>query len=568
MKFFIGGVEIRPKNASQIGIKLDFTGDAQDAELTTDSLILTNEAYKIVKASIAEMGLFEGVLLTVTIGTLSLEYFIDLTQNKPFKDTYMECGIRKRHATDWFMQRANGLSFTSLNKQTPITGSFDVPYIIVKDNQAELLLMLSLSTYTMTRELISTIRDIVDTTSSAIQAATPNVGVPPSMDTGDIIAMALKIAGQIIMIAALTIALVANIKQMIELIVPKIRYFKASKVKSLIAQGCAHFGYQFSSTLLDAVGGLTLLPVPMVDTNKSIWNVLLQIETSYYNRHFPSAMDTVPTLGQLIEEAKKWCNGKIRVIGNTVHLERRDYWYNLSSQSVINTLNIQSDRENSNTYNFDEAWKRYLLRYQYDISDTHTMDKVQGQIVEKSTELINSNNPDIHLVTGVATVDINFVPAYRKDKLNKVEEALLEFAIQVDSLISFLGGDESFADKVTDRLGVMQISQQHFSTTKLMYTVGGKQPANYLDYIGAGAVYNNYHAINQVKENLKSISNSQIPFSESQLLALMNNNVVFDINGNQLEILTFDYISENSEANIMYSEKSDKGFNLQTVTIA
>ena len=43
-KHFINGIEIRPKDADKISVKMDWTGDAQEAELSVDSLILENKA--------------------------------------------------------------------------------------------------------------------------------------------------------------------------------------------------------------------------------------------------------------------------------------------------------------------------------------------------------------------------------------------------------------------------------------------------------------------------------------------------------------------------------------------
>jgi len=61
MKHYINGIEIRPQNADVIGIRLDFTGDWEEAELNVDSITLTNEAYTKINQSVSQLGLFEGV---------------------------------------------------------------------------------------------------------------------------------------------------------------------------------------------------------------------------------------------------------------------------------------------------------------------------------------------------------------------------------------------------------------------------------------------------------------------------------------------------------------------------
>lgn len=95
--------------------------------------------------------------------------------------------------------------------------------------------MLSISTYTMTRELISAIRDLVVVISApTVQASTPNAGVPPSMPTGAIIALVLKIAAQAIYTTAVALALTSNVLKLIELFVPKSSLFQCDESKRLV----------------------------------------------------------------------------------------------------------------------------------------------------------------------------------------------------------------------------------------------------------------------------------------------------------------------------------------------
>ena len=570
MKHYINGVEIRPVNAQNMGIKWDFKGNAEQSELNYDSLILTNDSYKMIMEHVNNsVGIFEGVPYTVEIGSFTFECFIDLTNASKYSDSEMECQIRLRKSFSWFIDRANNITWESLNLQQPITGGFKTPYIIVKDNQVELLLMLSISTYTMTRELISAIRDlVVIITAPTVQASTPNAGVPPSMDTGDIVALVLKIAAQAIYTTAVALALTSNVLKLIELFVPKVRYFNVMKVKDLLTQGSAFLGKQFESTTLDSLQGMTILPVPLQKLNKSIFDYYIGDLVSQFNKPYPTAMDySVSTIGGLFEEVRKAINGKIFIHGNTVRLERRDYNWTISNKTFKNTLNIQSKRENQRTYNFGETWKRYLLHYNYDMSDSHTMDKIKGQIVEKSTEPINTNNADLVTIKGFADVNIGLALGYRKNDLNLVEKRLLEFAELADSVANFFGANSSLSDKITGRIGVLQISQQHFSTTKLLYTIGGKQPANFTDYIGADALYNKFHFINEVKDNFKSIENSTVPFAPIQLEALNENNVMFDDDGNELEILTFEWINGAHQANVELAQKSNLAFNTKTITL-
>ena len=122
--------------------------------------------------------------------------------------------------------------------------------------------------------------------------------------------------------------------------------------------------------------------------------------------------------------------------------------------------------------------------------------------------------------------------------------------------------------QVQGRIGVLQLSQQYFTVSKLMYTVGGKQPLNYLTKIGANVIYQNYHAINQVKANFKKIYDDPVRFSTFNFEDILENNYITDQDGNSLEILTLEWINEAKEAQITYAEKSNEGDNTKTILIS
>ena len=506
---------------------------------------------------------------SVSIDGFSIEYYIDLTEDAQFTTHSVEVTIKRRKAVDYFFSQANALSFESLNTKLPngIINKFNVPYIIVKDNQVELLIMLSLSTYSLTKALIEGIQALSDAIADLTEASIP-VGIPPTPNVGAIISASLKAAARLIYVIALIVALINLIQQILELIFPSVRYFLASKVKELIKQGCEYLGYQFESTLLDGISGLTLLPVPMKDDNPSIFETLLGIQTQPYTKGYPTALDSTPTVGSLIKAIEKTLNAKTRILqGNIVKTEIRTFWYSLNGVVIHRTMSVQDKRVNAWSYNFGDAWKRYYIHYQIDATDSHTLDKIKSSDAEYSTEPISVVNSDLVNIKGLAEVVIPFALGIRKDKLTFVEKTALTLAEFADSVINFFGGNSNLAGLINGRIGILQISQQQFMISKLLYTVNGRQPSNYLSLIGADAFYINYHQINQVKENFKRFETERIEFDGQSFLNLLNNNVVTDQFGNQLELETFKWINESKEAEIEFYEYSDKANNTQTILI-
>ena len=126
-KHFIDGTEIRPKNADTIGIKMDWTGQAIEAEMSVDSLILENHAKRVVLEHIDNFGIFEGIPYTFQIGTLTLEYYLELVDDPKISgkgDSAIEVNILRRYSVDNFWDRANGLSFEALNKTSVMITSY------------------------------------------------------------------------------------------------------------------------------------------------------------------------------------------------------------------------------------------------------------------------------------------------------------------------------------------------------------------------------------------------------------------------------------------------------------
>lgn len=576
-KHFINETEIRPVNADSIGFKIDFTQDYNQPELNTDSILLANEAKQLVINHINTLGVFEGIPYTVKFGNTTLEYYIDLTENPQingFGDSEIEVKIKRRNSVLHFMERARGLSFEAINKTNPIP-TIPVKYQIVKENQGINLILFSLTTFSLAKELIESVKSLAETIANTVAAFTPDpvvVVVPPGVGAvpvkpADIIANVVKLVAQIVYTIAILLQLIILIKKIIEILAPPVKVFKGSRVLDLINKGCEKIGYTLDSDFLNQYNRLSICPVPLLNPSPSVWEKLSLLDTTLYTKGYPSAIDSTPTLGSLINEVIKIFNCDVRVYGNTIKIDPNIN--DVPVATINNTLNIQSKRENSWSYNTGDTWKRYYLNYRYDVSDTHTLDNYQKAQAEYSTEPLSVVNSDLVSIRGLVNIDANFAIGVRKDKLNFTETALLLLAIFADSVISFFGGSANNAAKVKSRVGVMQISQQQYNVSKLMYINNGKQPANYLDLIGMEAIYNNFHTTNIVKDNFKKIFTSTIRLSDYQFQNIIDGgNYIKDaLTDEDLEILTIEWINETREAEINYSVKSNEGDNTETIKI-
>jgi hypothetical protein len=185
------------------------------------------------------------------------------------------------------------------------------------------------------------------------------------------------------------------------------------------------------------------------------------------------------------------------------------------------------------------------------------MDFFDPTDAEYSTEPLGVTNSDIVSIKGLNDVNIPFALGVRKNNLNWIENFAKTFFILVDSVTGIFGGGTSFASKIQNRVGVTQIGTQFFSVTKLLYSVGGRQPADYVDRLRASKIYADYHTVNEINQNGYKIFNDvPVRITDENFVNLLDNNFA-EINGQLCEILTIDYVDEESKAIISYKAPFD-----------
>lgn len=554
MKHFLNEIEISPRNREEIGVISDFTGNPEVLNINVDTIILPRESYDIVKNHVATVGLFEGIPYRIQMANgINLNYYVDLTENPIFRSYECELKIKRRKANDCFFDNADGTSFELMLKKGVVFPTFKIPYLIVRDNQLELAVTLSLALFSMTQAAIQAVKDLATTISEGVDAFTPSVGVTgPVINVGGIAAYFMNVVIQTIYVASLLIAITAMATKLFELIFPKVRNLLGCKVKDLIEVSCNFLGYQLNSNLLNNLN-MTLLPVPLIRERKGIFKFVPDDLISPFNKGVPSSSDTVSTIGSLIRAIEETYNAQTKVIDGVVYIERRDYWQSITTNQIVPAMVIQADRVDEYSYNAQDVWKRYYIHYQLDAMDLNTMDELYDiHDAEYSTEPINVINSDLVTIKGLNDVSVPFALGQRKDELNWLEKLAKGLFGVIDALTGLFGGGTNLVAKIDARVGVLVISQNFFSVTKLLYTVNGKQPANFKDYVSAKSLWANFHHINQITENGWKIKNEvRLRIMEDDFVTLLDNNWA-EINGVNCEILKLEWVDEKSLATITY----------------
>ena len=558
MQWILNGVGVVPRNVFDITLDTDWTGRPSELEVGADSLVLPREGLDVVLQWRAAYGTFHGIpLQAITNSGTTLEYYVDLSEDALYGDFEAEVSVKKRGGKDNFFDQANQTDFEMMAADGVVFTKVAIPYVIVKDNAVELALSLGISIYMMTKELIDQIISLSTTITQIIDAVTPSTGTGVTFNIGQIITLIVKALLQIAIIALILVALVKLSQQFFELIFPKVRYFDGTKVKHLIQKGCEYLGYTLESSLLDALDNLTILPIPLVKDKDSILDFIQNDLNFAFTKGFPTLQDSTPSLGSLISAVEKQFNARTRVKNGVVQIEIRNFWEFITPNQTVPALNFQGERTNKYRLNTPDVWRRTLIAYQTDFSDIHTLDFFDPTDAEYSTEPASIPNADLVTIKGLNNIQIPFALGVRKKSLNWIEKLAKSFFEVIDEVIEAFGGNGNYAAQITNRIGVLQIGGQFFSKTKMLWTIGGKQPANYASIIRASAIYNGYHKINEIQVNdYKVFEKVPVRMTSEDFVNLLDNNFA-EIDGLVCELLTIKFFEDQSHAVISYKQPFD-----------
>ena len=545
MKHFLKGQEITPRNLEDIGISVDFSKDVQQESVNIDSVVIPKNGRSIVMQHLSDLGLSEGIPYEVQFGDKKLPYYVDLLESLKIRSNEVEVRIKQRYAHDNFIENADSLTFDYLNSLQALQ-TYDLKYRIIQTEPLFKSLVITVTIYSISRTIQDQVRELAKT----------------SKEFGSAIAYGLSAAGKIIeagiqltiQIAYLGI-LVYQIKKLgadlKELMFPKTRIYKASKVIDLLKSGCSHLGYTFKSSILeDEYRNLAIVSTPQNRQKKGILDYLESELNFAFNTGYPTITDSTPTLGALIKAMQTMFNAKIKVRNKIVEFERWDYWINQAQGSVNVALPVQEDAVDEFEIDTERNFKRYLIQYQTDFSDMTTLDDFANTIGEYSAERVSVLNQDLNTLKGLTNATIPFARAKRKTFINYIEKSFLSALKAIDNTFG-----SNYASEKTP-FGIMEVTSQYFTVTKLVVIdKNGKMFSN--EKMFPSYLWDKFHSVND--PNLYSwIIRKKVPtaMTEEEFLQLLDNNYA-QINGKQSEIISLEYLPMQNRALLDYKQKSN-----------
>lgn len=519
---------------NDIEIVANYENDNVQPSLSIDSFNFKLNARRVINNWIANglgggVGIFEAIPFEIQIFnstlTRSFKGYLDFTKDfKDFQDDgNLSVAMMKDKGLDNFFAQVESLTFGYLENIGVVnSGNYtNIDYVVEKKINIIELIMLTITTYILVKELIESITSLIDTIFKTTTGGIPTVGVPPSITIGAIIYAVLSIILRVLYIALIVVAIINMGKQMFELFISPKRTHRMIKLRTALEVVCTHLGYTLDAPDTFFTNVYYLPSNPQLEDVNSLGIIS---DPKGISKGIPNQMDYGYNCGEMFELAKRLINGRFKIVGNTVVLRSKKdpYWNTLSGFSRNNVL------LNLLEYNTNELKPAKLIAFSTDMNDEFTIDNFTGTNLEVRTTQIVTQNKDAVLLKGVEEIRFNVALGNRKNSLNELEKTLQVFAGLCDAVAFLFGGGANLSGQITSKLGCLKVSSNWHTQPKLLYVVGGKIPTNHRDMLNAEKIYDDHHVYDSFVLNnfngQKQLRNGvKIPFGFEDFNLLVDN---------------------------------------------
>ena len=561
-----------PRNWEDLEITIDWQNKKEAGTINVSDLSFVGEAneylqQRIMNGLFGGVGVFEGEPYEIKVGPIgnpifTFKGYLDFTEQMTvIGGEEITVSLKKELGEDWLNDVADSFSFAYLYDKGTITNSdfVKVPYVINYVPDGMQLIVLSMSIFMMTKEIIENIQEISESIAILIDANTPVpvASVPPGLgwDVGNYIWAALKVVARIAYTIAMLIAIKNLIEELFEQLMPKKRFHLGMTFRRLFEKGCENLGLQFVSSIPE----LDFVHIPRKDKKGG--------ESG--ERGFPDNTGPIYTFGDLIREKKQEHNADFRIINGVFYFERRDSFEVVGGYVVPPYFNNQERLLQQFQLNTDEMISNYNIFYNYDIQDQNTLDDQTGRVFQAITSPISKINEKFVNVKNLTQIEIPFSQGKEKKGLTAVEELLKELGRIVDNVTGIFGGGTNFANQIENRIGSLLLSSHFLTIGKVVVMNGDKLANNQRDLLSSRKLWNKYHFINSFAEidgehnQFLIFKDQPVPMTLNEFNQVMQNNKCTDSDGNEIFLQLIRYNPNQNKAIIDFRIKRKYTNNLK-----
>ena len=386
---------------------------------------------------------------------------------------------------DSFFEKAKSLGFPAFME----TSDFVITrYVTESNNKLEDIILLVVFAQ-MTVEVAKLIYHIYDLIKEAVSTGFDSLSA--------VLKFALKLAMNLIYLAAILVAYNELLKQVSEILFDKPKQHYALDVWATIRKGCNYLGFEFSSSLEKTYENLTYLPattqegqvtgLPINDPNLSI-----------------SLLEFIDRIGLMFNAKMKALNGKL-VFENVLFFEQ-----NASNIQLLDLYNNGTE-----TFNYESLPEKISIEYQKAPSDSNY----------KNNEYVETYSPSFaekQLFGVESSIDIQFPFAIgqRKDKESSVEKLFNRLFDIIKGLSS------NYTVKSSSRIGYLKLERDNVTVDTIFIRQGEKinEESNLL--LQSKTLFNEFY----VSENPKNHQFVDVEGSDKQPLCGVNTNTLLENN--------------------------------------
>ncbi len=581
-----GVVISEPRNWQELEIEHDFLDRKAEGNINIARLEFAGDIAKEIRAralngNTGGVGMFEGEPYDIEVGKIgspafTFEGYLDLADDIEFEScNEVTVALKKKQGTDWINDVADSFSYRYLESIGTITNSdfVKVPYVINYVPDGMELLLLGISIFIMSKELAEAIRNLSDQVAEVINAATPVVGVGVGVgavavvayDIGDIIWASLKLVAYIIYTVVIIKALKQLIEQVIEQLMPKLRYHLGMKLETLFSKGCQHLGLTLNSNLLDTRNKWVIIPSKGHRGGEKPEGHI----GSWSETGVPDKEDGLNTFGDVIRVWMEALRADYKIVNGVFYFEREDYWQSAGSYVIDDVFTNQDTLTDTFKPNVNEIISNYVISWAYDTQDQNTLDNQQGRVFQAILEPKIVQNKELVNLKGLYEVDIPCSLGLRKNSLTVIEKTVKSLAKLIDGITGILGGGTNYASKIQNRVGALHLTSHFLTIPKVVVMSGSKLATNQRGLLASKKLFDDLHfiksfvEINGVHNQYYRCKNVKVPFCWEDYLNLLDKHFCKDSNGKDAMIEMLKWRSWENHAFIDYRVKEKYTNNLK-----
>jgi hypothetical protein len=570
-KFYLNGNLVNPpEDWLDLEILATFENNSPEANITTGSLSFVNEEAVLIRNWIRNgltggVGIFEGMPFKIQILNTnniydSFEGYLDLTDEySEITPVRVTCKIKKTAGIISFTDRVDGLTFNYLRELGIFNASdyYDVKYVLEKQTTFLELALLSISTFLLAKELADTIRRL--SSDIAIITALTATGI-----TGPVSALVYAIAIAIINLVyaiLLVIYIIQMIKEIVSYLINPTRIHKGITFRTALTKACNYLGYQFSSSITDMDNVYLPSKSKRGILDISQFNPPLQQFFGAFGNGLPSTADFGYTVGEMFKLVNMMFYSRITI--RTVNgqetvfvepLKNDSFWIPTAGYTLPDILDEQI------SYNTQELKANRLITFQLDVNDGWTLDNYRGNSYEITTDAVVIANQKFKNIKGLDETRIPLALPTRKSGLTELENAILQLCLLADGVVNFFGGNSNLSSYITNRVGMLKVTDDLIQVPKVIKYSGGTLATNYRDLWGAKYLEENYHykksfVRNNYDNQYRIFTEREIPFGFSGFLSLLNYGACPTSNGSTAEIESIKWVVSSDKAIANYRVK-------------